>query len=80
MNTVVVKANMVVFIASFCTLVIERVIGARAGKTMTAHIVPQERLQQILRDRPSVILTDDYVTVDNLTAPIFEARYGYKKK
>ena len=57
-----------------------RVIGARAGKAMTAHIVPQESLQQILRERPSVILTDDYVPVDNLTAPIFEARYGYKKK
>ena len=57
-----------------------RVIGARAGKAMTANIVPQESLQQILRDRPSVILTDDYVPVDNLTAPIFEARYGYKKK
>jgi spermidine synthase len=57
-----------------------RVIGARTGKAMTAHIVPQESLQQILRERPSVILTDDYVPVDNLTAPIFEARYGYKKK
>jgi hypothetical protein len=57
-----------------------RVIGARAGKAMTAHIVPQEDLQQILRNRPSVILTDDYVPVDNLTAPIFEARYGYKRK
>jgi spermidine synthase len=57
-----------------------RVIGARTGKPMTAHIVPQEDLQQILRERPSVILTDDYVPVDNLTAPIFEARYGYKRK
>jgi spermidine synthase len=57
-----------------------RVIDSRGGKAMTANIVPQERLQQILQERPSVILTDDYVPVDNLTAPIFEARYGYKKK
>ena len=57
-----------------------RVIGERGGKPMTAKIVPQEKLQEILRDRPSVVLTDDYVPVDNLTAPIFEARYGYKKK
>ena len=57
-----------------------RVIGARPGTKMTANIIPQERLQEILQDRPSVILTDDYVPVDNLTAPIFEARYGYKKK
>jgi hypothetical protein len=60
--------------------VFARVIGERAGKKMTANIIPQEKLQEILRDRPSVILTDDYVPVDNLTAPIFEARYGYKKK
>ena len=40
-----------------------RVIGARTGKAMTANIVPQEDLQQILRNRPSVILTDDYVPV-----------------
>jgi len=57
-----------------------RVIESRCGKAMTAKIVPQEQLQQILRERPSVILTDDYVPVDNLTAPIFEARYGYKRK
>lgn len=27
-----------------------------------------------------VILTDDYAPVDNLTAPVFEKKYGYKKK
>jgi spermidine synthase len=27
-----------------------------------------------------VILTDDYAPVDNLTAPMFEKRYGFKKK
>jgi hypothetical protein len=57
-----------------------RVIESRGGKAMTAKIVPQEQLQETLRDRPAVILTDDYVPVDNLTAPIFEARYGYKRK
>ena len=57
-----------------------RVIGSRGGKAMTAKIVPQEQLQETLRGRPAVILTDDYVPVDNLTAPIFEARYGYKRK
>lgn len=57
-----------------------RVIGSRDGKAMTAKIVPQEQLQETLRGRPAVILTDDYVPVDNLTAPIFEARYGYKRK
>jgi len=27
-----------------------------------------------------VLLTDDYVPVDNLIAPIFEERFGYKSK
>jgi len=57
-----------------------RAAAGRAGGRMTAHPVPQETLQEILMTRPSVILTDDYVPVDNLTAPIFEARYGYKKR
>jgi len=57
-----------------------RVTAGRAGGKMTAHLVPQGTLQEILRERPSVILTDDDVPVDNLTAPIFEARYGYKRK
>jgi hypothetical protein len=57
-----------------------RVTAAREGRKMIANLVPQETLQDALRNRPAVILTDDYVPVDNLTAPIFEARYGYKKK
>jgi spermidine synthase len=40
---------------------------------------PQSLLQTYLKDRNPVILTDDYVPVDNLIAPIFEERYGYRK-
>lgn len=46
---------------------------------MMSNVVPPERLQEYLSERPSIILTDDYVPVDNLIAPIFEERYGYKK-
>ena len=49
------------------------------GKEMTSHVMPQDRLQQYLMERYSVILTDDYVPVDNLIAPIFEERFGYQK-
>jgi hypothetical protein len=28
----------------------------------------------------SVLLTDDYAPVDNLIAPVFEARFGYKRE
>ena len=44
---------------------------------MTSHVMPQDRLQKYLKERYSVILTDDYVPVDNLIAPIFEERFGY---
>ncbi len=40
---------------------------------------PQALLQTYLKDQKPVILTDDYVPVDNLIAPIFEERYGYRK-
>ena len=50
----------------------------RAGGEMTAHVMPQDRLQEFLRNRYSVILTDDYVPADNLIAPIFEERFGYR--
>jgi hypothetical protein len=49
------------------------------GGEMTSHVMPQDRLQEFLKDRYSVILTDDYVPVDNLIAPIFEERFGYRQ-
>jgi len=46
---------------------------------MTSHVMPPDRLQQYLKERPSIALTDDYVPVDNLIAPIFEERFGYRR-
>jgi len=51
-------------------------IKKMSHQVMTSHILSPARLQQYLKDRYSVILTDDYVPVDNLTAPIFEELYG----
>jgi spermidine synthase len=51
----------------------------QGDKEMTSHVMPPERLQQYLSERYSVILTDDYVPVDNLIAPIFEERFGYQR-
>ena len=56
-----------------------RTIKSEGGTEMVSHVIPQERLQEHLAKRPFVILTDDYVPVDNLVAPIFEERFGYKK-
>ena len=54
-----------------------RVIKGKEDSEMTAYVMPQGRLRQYLNEHPSVVLTDDYVPVDNLIAPIFEERFGY---
>ena len=51
----------------------------RKGEEINSHVMPQEQLQEYLKERYSVILTDDYVPVDNLIAPIFEERFGYSR-
>jgi spermidine synthase len=54
-------------------------INGQGGREVMSHVMPQERLQEYLAERPSIVLTDDYVPVDNLTAPIFEERFGYQR-
>jgi spermidine synthase len=68
-----------VVMASPQRLHIDDFIRTVEGKETTCHVMPQERLQQYLKERYSVILTDDYVPVDNLIAPIFEERFGYHR-
>ena len=53
-------------------------LKGQGGKEVMSNVMSQERLQEYLAQRPSLILTDDYVPVDNLVAPIFEERYGYQ--
>jgi len=55
-----------------------RTVKGKGGE-MTAHVMPQDQLQEYLKERYSVILTDDYVPADNLVAPIFEERFGYRQ-
>jgi len=55
-----------------------RTVKGKGGE-MTSHVMSQDRLQGYLKERYSVILTDDYVPVDNLIAPIFEERFGYRQ-
>jgi spermidine synthase len=54
-------------------------VKGKQGESITSHVMPPDRLQQYLSERYSVILTDDYVPVDNLIAPIFEERFGYSR-
>lgn len=55
-----------------------RVVKKEKGDEMTSYVMPQDRLQKYLSERRWIILTDDYVPVDNLIAPIFEERFGYQ--
>ena len=54
-------------------------IQREAGEERVSHVMPQEQLQQVLAERYSVVLTDDYVPMDNLLAPVFEERFGYQR-
>jgi spermidine synthase len=56
-----------------------KVVKKEKGEEMTSHVMPEDRLQKYLSERRSIILTDDYVPVDNLIAPIFEERFGYQR-
>ncbi len=55
-------------------------IKERDGDEMTSCVMPSERLRKYLNERYSIVLTDDYVPVDNLIAPIFEERFGYRNQ
>ena len=57
-----------------------RSVQKQKGNTMVSYVMPAHELQQYLKERSSVILTDDYVPVDNLLAPIFEERFGYRRQ
>jgi hypothetical protein len=54
-----------------------KTVKASSGGEMISHVMTQDRLRQYLKERSPVILTDDYVPVDNLIAPAFEEAYGY---
>jgi spermidine synthase len=71
-----------VVVASSQRLDMENFVKTVKGKEdqeITSRVMPQDRLQQYLKERYAVILTDDYVPVDNLIAPIFEERFGYQR-
>lgn len=56
-----------------------RVAAEEGKRRMSSNVFSGPPLQRYLQDHPSFVLTDDYVPVDNLTAPIFEERFGYRQ-
>ena len=57
-----------------------KTIKGKEGSEMTTYVMSEERLQKYLGDHDGTVLTDDYVPVDNLIAPIFEERFGYRNQ
>ncbi len=45
-----------------------------------SSVVPDDMVNDYVNRNYSVLLTDDYAPVDNLIAPIFEARFGYNRR
>ena len=56
-----------------------RFLKSAGSEEPVSHVMPQDRLQRYLNERHSLLLTDDYVPVDNLIAPVFEELYGYRR-
>jgi spermidine synthase len=46
----------------------------------SCFVIAPKEVDQKLQNRFAVVLTDDHAPVDNLTAPIFEERFGKKRK
>jgi len=45
-----------------------------------SFVVSEEALNDFLKEKHPVVLTDDYVPVDNLLAPVFEERFDYDRR
>ena len=46
----------------------------------TCFVIPPQEVEKKLQGRFALVLTDDKAPVDNLTAPVFEERFGRKRK
>jgi len=53
---------------------------AEKERKRNCYVLSPKEVDQKLKNRLAVVLTDSYAPVDNLTAPIFEQRFGRKKK
>jgi len=58
----------------------EEFINRKGKGKAAAFVVPEDVLRKYVTSRSAPLLTDDYVPIDNLVAPVFEERFGYKKR
>ncbi len=55
-------------------------VETRLQDRVTAHVVPEDLMDEFINRRYAVVIRDDYAPVDNLVAPVFEERFGYNRK
>jgi hypothetical protein len=55
-------------------------LNKRSEDETASKIVPEELVNDYIKRSHSVLLTDDYAPIDNLIAPVFESRFGYKRE
>jgi spermidine synthase len=56
----------------------EHIKDRMAGEA-TSAVVPEGLMEELLSKRYSITIKDDYAPIDNLIAPVFEERFGYKR-
>jgi spermidine synthase len=71
---IVVASPKVIDMADF-----EKAVKKSEQTGSLSRVFPQYLLQEYIKTPGTVVLTDDYVPVDNLIAPIFEERFGYRR-
>lgn len=57
----------------------EQFINRKGKDKAAAFLVPEAVLRSYVTSRAAPLLTDEYAPIDNLVAPVFEERFGYKK-
>ncbi|VTR96914.1 fused MFS/spermidine synthase [Tuwongella immobilis] len=53
---------------------IQQIAKANGNDEAWTHMIPAEKLESLLQNRPAPVLTDRYAPVDNLMAEVFRAR------
>ncbi|HWR89582.1 MAG TPA: fused MFS/spermidine synthase [Dissulfurispiraceae bacterium] len=58
----------------------EAYVNNSFGGQAASAVVPESLVDEFLKKRRSIVITDDHAPVDNLIAPNFEERFGYNRK
>jgi hypothetical protein len=71
------RQNLYIVLASGRELKREEFAKLVPGRTSV--LMPPAHLRQYLLPRSGLVISDDYAPIDNMLAPFFEERFGYKR-